>query len=312
MESFCPVCAKDGIKRRIKAFQINLEEAVWSCEAEDCSWPIGYEELTFFSRNALSCTWEESRSSVKEDVSALTELSLYTPPVTPGEDLSKELTEIMAEYLSNTPAEDKAGTSPVCEEYIASTKESAGSNKSPLFEAFELRDVNSPEKCRISVSNEQNAGVRTLPKIINIENININLRIFPSTNEHCNNRKIQEHGHSLADTTVTDTFKNLDLSDYTCVGLSEQHKSGSEQNEGGKLLQSDATVNDVEMNSGAGVISATTKMLVNLDVTDNLNTANESLGNMSSGEINTLLEDMLMDTSIPADINDDWLNLLMS
>ncbi|KYM92539.1 FACT complex subunit Ssrp1 [Atta colombica] len=35
MEKLCPVCEKNGIRKKIKAFQINLEEAVWSCEAEE-------------------------------------------------------------------------------------------------------------------------------------------------------------------------------------------------------------------------------------------------------------------------------------
>jgi len=242
------------------------------------------------------------------------ELSLYTPPVTPRGEFSKELTEIAStEYSLNPPMEDKVGTLSKCE-YIASTKESIGPNKSPLFESLELGTINSTEENR-SIMNEQIIGVRTLPKIINIEETNINLKIFSNVDEHCDNSKVQEP--LLMDATIMDTFKNLYVSDSASTGFgsSMQHKTeqqiGSEQSENDKL-QLDTTMNDIETNFGAETLSETMKTF-DLDVTNNLNTTNESVANISNGDIDTLLENIFNgENHIPIDINDDWLNLLIS
>lgn len=332
METFCPLCAKSGVKRRLKAFQINLEDAVWACEAEEvnnflvpflnisfisvltvlfifqCTWPIGYEELTFFNRTAASCNWEEEMNSAKEDMPALMELSLYTPPVTPGGELSKELIEIAStEYSSNPLIEDKIETLPQSD-YIGA-KESSWSNKLSLFESLELGSISSNEENR-SVMNEQIRDVnifRTLPKITNIQKTNINVKIFSNTGEHYDDKKIQEHSLTF-DTTVMDTFKNFNVSDSACTefGFSTQNEIEDKQSENHKL-QSDATVSDVETNFG---VETTKKTLVNIDVTKSLNATNESIENIS--EIDTLLTDILNESHIPVDINEDWLNLLMS
>lgn len=34
MQYLCPLCLKNGIKKKIKLLQINLQEAVWMCEEE--------------------------------------------------------------------------------------------------------------------------------------------------------------------------------------------------------------------------------------------------------------------------------------
>lgn len=312
MENFCPLCAKRGIRRRIKAFQINLEEAVWSCESEEvnnllvssfffflhfphilyvltvlfvfqCSWPIGYEEMTFFHRPATFCNLEEPREPIRENTNVLMELSLYTPPVTPGEDLSKESTEI-----ANT-------------EYSES--------------------INSTEESR-SVMNKQIMDVntfKTLPKIVNIKKTNFNITIVPNAPEHCDDRKMQEHGQSQFDTTIMDTFKNFDIPDsmYTEFDLNIHYKTGDNQSESGKL-QSDATVSGVETNFGTKTsLSEPMTTLVDIDSTNSLNAANKSTGNIS--DINALLEIFnsenhvdLTDSENPVDLNDDWLNLFMS
>ncbi|XP_077990028.1 uncharacterized protein LOC144444475 [Glandiceps talaboti] len=38
---WCPLCEKIGSKRRLKLFQINLEEAVWICDNDKCPYPLG-------------------------------------------------------------------------------------------------------------------------------------------------------------------------------------------------------------------------------------------------------------------------------
>lgn len=211
------------------------------------------------------------------------ELSLYTPPVTP-------------------PTEDKVGT-----------KESTGSNKSPPFNLLELGDISSTQENR-NVMNGRIAGIRALPKIVNIEKANINFKKTRfDIDKQCDNKKIQEHEHSFNDATIMDTFKNFGMSDstYSEFGSSVEYQSGSERSESGKL-QSDATVNGVKTSSGADALPETMTTLVDLNVTNNLNTTNESIANISNGDIDTLLEDILnSENHMSIEINDDWLNLLM-
>ncbi|XP_020299571.1 uncharacterized protein LOC109863631 [Pseudomyrmex gracilis] len=67
MLEFCPLCMKNGLENKVRIFQLNLEEAVWACEAPDCVWPIGYEDLTFI-RNVLDLSNEGGTSSSTENV----------------------------------------------------------------------------------------------------------------------------------------------------------------------------------------------------------------------------------------------------
>jgi hypothetical protein len=200
------------------------------------------------------------------------ELSLYTPPVTPGRELSKEQTEIAsAEYSLNPPLEDKVGTLSKCE-FIMSPKDSTGSNKSPLFEPLELGGVNCIEG-NGSLMNEQITDVnisKALPRITSIEKTNINLKIFSNTGKYiyCDNRKVQTQLPMNA--TITDTSQNLDLFDSGCteLALNMLYKIESEQCESGKL-QSDATANGVESHF---TLPEGTKMLVDVNGTNSLNT----------------------------------------
>ncbi|XP_018310029.1 uncharacterized protein [Mycetomoellerius zeteki] len=273
------------------------------------NWPISYEELTFFPRAASSCNWEEP-TFAKEDKPVLLEFTLYTPPVTPGSELSKELTEITsAEYSSYPTMEDKIETVPKCK-FITSPKESTDTNKSLLFEPLELADTNSKESRNIM--NKQIVGVRTLPKIVNIEKTNINLKIFSNIDEHCDDRKLQEHDYSFMNTNVMDTFKNLNISNDKYIGLNQQYKTANEQNENRKL-QLDATVNEVGTDVGTETLSKAMNTLVDLDTTINLDTTNQSIENTSNSNIDTLLEHILNNESnLPIDLNEDWLNMLMS
>ncbi|KYM97887.1 hypothetical protein ALC62_11233 [Cyphomyrmex costatus] len=206
MEKLCPICEKNGVERRLKAFQISLEEAVWSCESVECSWPIGYEELTFFPRSAFSI-YEEEPSLVKEDMSVL-ECEFYTPPITPPKKRFKEMTEATsAEYSSCPTMEDKMEVLSKCE-LIASTKESTISNElfdpNELFNSLELKDINSKESR--SIPNKQSVIVRARPKIINVEKININLKICSNIEHNIGvNRTLLEHNYSRTDTDEMET-----------------------------------------------------------------------------------------------------------
>lgn len=91
MLEFCPLCIKNGQKKRTMLTQINLHEAVWLCESSQCPWPFGSQDFTFVSRKVgetWSSEWEvnkppASKSSESFQIS-LNELGLDTPPVTPG------------------------------------------------------------------------------------------------------------------------------------------------------------------------------------------------------------------------------------
>ncbi|KYN18831.1 hypothetical protein ALC57_08825, partial [Trachymyrmex cornetzi] len=275
-----------------------------------CSWPVGYEELTFFPREAFSCNWEES-SFAKEEIPVPMELTLYTPPVTPGSELTKELNEITsAEYSSCPTMKDKIETVPECE-FITSTKESTDSNKSSLFEPLELAGINSKES--INIMNKRIVGVRKLPKIINIEKTNINLKICSNIDNNCDNRELQEH-NSFMNTNVMDTSKNFGISNNRCTkfGLSQQYSTTNEHNENSKL-QLDATVNEVKTDVGAETLSKAMNTLAVLDTTINLDTTNQSTENTSNSDIETLLENILNnENNLPIILNDDWLNMLGS
>lgn len=270
-----------------------------------CSWPIGYEELIFFDRDAISCNWDES-SLVKQDTPTLMELSLYTPPVTPGGELSKELTETASmEYSSNLPMEDKLGRT-------LPKQESIGSNVPPLFKSLELDCINSSEEHRRNSVKEQIADnniCRTLPKIINVEKTNINLTVVSNSVGKQDDTKT---GNLLTDAIIPDTLKNLDMSNDVCTkfGLSTQYNTESEQSTSGKL-HSDATVSGMETNFDAEALS---KTLVDVNVTNNSNSSNESIANISIGDINidTLLQDVLNENLETIEMNNDWLTLFMS
>ncbi|XP_046752007.1 uncharacterized protein LOC124414895 [Diprion similis] len=92
MLKFCPLCDKNGYKKKLMLFQINLEEAVWLCESPKCPWPFGYQEFRFVARKigeTWSATWEQPKPGIVVKSSepvhiSLNELGLDTPPVTPG------------------------------------------------------------------------------------------------------------------------------------------------------------------------------------------------------------------------------------
>nr|XP_034186833.1 putative uncharacterized protein DDB_G0286901 isoform X1 [Osmia lignaria] len=63
MQGLCPLCLKNGLKKKIKLLQINLQEAIWMCEEEKCVWPFGCEDFTFCQRlvgKIWSCYWDDN------------------------------------------------------------------------------------------------------------------------------------------------------------------------------------------------------------------------------------------------------------
>ncbi|XP_066593623.1 uncharacterized protein [Prorops nasuta] len=61
----CPICLNNGLKCKIKAIQINFQEAVWACESATCLWPFGYRDCTFIPRvvgETWSCYWNNYKA----------------------------------------------------------------------------------------------------------------------------------------------------------------------------------------------------------------------------------------------------------
>ena len=97
MQDLCPLCLKNGVKKKVKLLQINLQEAVWVCEEEKCTWPFGYEDFIFCPRvvgKIWSCYWDDYKTTpkFKETVVAPTKPASRDAPITAHRDASTEYT----------------------------------------------------------------------------------------------------------------------------------------------------------------------------------------------------------------------------
>lgn len=347
MMRFCPLCIRNGLKRKIKAFQLSFEEAVWSCEAEDvrinfllfsciffthilltilfifqCPWPIGHDEIAFFQRNALTCDWNENLPPPigipEESISMPMELLLYTPPVTPGE-LSKESTDSASTECSfNLSSENKTDEILVRNEviYSTSTKEPIGS--SPTLELSKLENNNFIKEKRNSTK-EENASVnvcKVLPRITNIQKTHLDVT-FLSKSEECCNEEIHKDKHlnNQTNTTTMDSIENTLLDNTLCkeIDLDTQCKIESEQDKNSKM-QLDDEMNKTETNLNIEMLLEPDKSLFGANDINNLNTTNNSASNISNVSLNIdkILEDILnTENHITENINNDWLHSLM-
>ncbi|XP_015122756.1 uncharacterized protein LOC107045132 [Diachasma alloeum] len=94
MDEYCPLCHKVGNYKKIRAIQVNHDEAVWLCEEEKCPWPFGYEEFKFIPRRIEELskkTYSRTETGKNKEATAIsTELGVYTPPVTPSNESSSK------------------------------------------------------------------------------------------------------------------------------------------------------------------------------------------------------------------------------
>ncbi|XP_074104740.1 uncharacterized protein LOC141531114 [Cotesia typhae] len=83
MERLCPLCQKTGLVSKLSNYPLNESEDIEMCENEKCVWPFGYEPFKFIPKidEDLKEIMETSKNLPVIPIS--TELSLYTPPVTP-------------------------------------------------------------------------------------------------------------------------------------------------------------------------------------------------------------------------------------
>ncbi|XP_076226921.1 uncharacterized protein LOC116431208 [Nomia melanderi] len=122
MQDLCPLCLKNGVKRNIKLLQINLQEAVWMCEDEKCTWPFGYTGFVLSPRlvgKIWSCYWDDHKSTGKLKETALTsiQLPLSSPPTIPVKNVPIEYvttSNLITNYTENinslNPIEVKSST----------------------------------------------------------------------------------------------------------------------------------------------------------------------------------------------------------
>ncbi|XP_076753347.1 uncharacterized protein LOC143424874 [Xylocopa sonorina] len=95
MYDLCPLCLKNGVKKKVKLLQINLQEAVRICEEEKCLWPFGYEDLIFYPRvvgKIWSCYWDDHKATTKFKETTITPTKSLTcdASIKWNKDTSKE------------------------------------------------------------------------------------------------------------------------------------------------------------------------------------------------------------------------------
>ncbi|XP_019697476.1 superoxide-generating NADPH oxidase heavy chain subunit C [Harpegnathos saltator] len=297
---FCPLCMQNGIRNKMKAFQINLEETIWSCENIKCIWPFGYQDLMFFQRSAISHNWNEP-DITKEYTPTLTELSLYTPPMTPrGEALECVTSSTMENQLDELFSKN---------ETVGLRNKIADCNKPHVIS--ELANNNFAKEKDININTD-----KLMPKIINIEKVNIDItKIFEDNN--VSNKRTQEHPISaMGPVKNYGTSLHDANSAMAWCNASNSHtpdKTEKEQNERNNV-QTDEVTNYFGTSANINVSSATNEK-VNIGIMNNSNTTilyNSILDNTNANDsnIDELLDDVLNDTSDYKNIYEDWIDLI--
>lgn len=297
MQTFCPLCMKSGVQNRIKAFQINLEEAVFACSGEKCVWPFGYEDLRLLERDAITYDWLES-DLPKENMLMSIELSFYTPPITPGSiefSSGKELSDgVIVENSIDSSIEDKIEML-LKEEFICSKEEFVSLDNGQVFDLFELQ--NELTEKSMDITKQGNTSVNSFkvqPKIIDIQKTNIDLTILPSDEYGCHNEKSQKLRQSPTDTNnITDIIKNCDilLDNTLCNDLSVQCEIESEQNKN-SIIQLDNMTDCVEKFSSQTMLEATQSPIdSSMSFSDSI--LNTSKCDVNIDDIDAFLEDII-------------------
>ena len=60
----CPSCKETGLESRLRFHYLALDKGVWLCPREDCTFPLGHEELESFVVNVTSKSSSGSLSSL--------------------------------------------------------------------------------------------------------------------------------------------------------------------------------------------------------------------------------------------------------
>lgn len=238
----------------------------------------------------MTCNWDDSYFN-EESTSTLSELSLYTPPMTPREEA--------LECLASSTTEDKFSES------ISSKRESTDCNKS-LSELASNKFTKEKDISRYA--NKQ------MPEITNIEKVHIDIKKFLQ-HKHLNNEKMQKH---LYETSVVDIEVNSNVQFATTEGsdfnLHTQCKTGKEQNKSDNVQANEAVMTCLDANTNINILSTSTNLEVNVNIPNNLNTTNNPiLDTINSNDLG--LDEMLNnilnnESNISEEIDNDWLDLI--
>lgn len=257
-----------------------------------CIWPFGYRDPVCFQRSVMTYNWDESYIN-EESTPTLSELSLYTPPMTPREET--------LDCSTNSTVEDKFNES------ISSKRESTDCNKL-LPELANNKFIEEKD-----ISRHDN---KHMPEIINIEKVNIDVsRFLPQ--KYFDDEKMQKYSYatSVVDSAVDSSslFTNTEYSDFSSR---TQSKIEKEHNTGDNVQKNEVVtclnVNDINM------LSAVTHSIENTKITNNSNIVDYSMqstidssSSKSHTSLDTILDSIFDDVSnITHEMKTDWLDFI--
>ncbi|EZA50410.1 hypothetical protein DMN91_009858 [Ooceraea biroi] len=289
MENLCPLCMKNGVRSRVRPYQINLEEGVWACEAKQCPWPFGYQRLDFFQRDAITCDWtKDPPNPPKECVSLLTELSLYTPPMTPAEgEPCKESTDTVGiECLSQLPAEDVLTRMHHKTEFTDRTKDSK--DYLQLLKLFDMEGTSTEENWKVAKPEDESMDF-WLETDFNFEKTDS--KTLSVSNEYCDNQVAQDCERLRVNTTVTHTTKDLDTIDNARKESNPSERRSELSNERlkrGKQSESEK----VRLNDAASSLDNDIERLLPSDSVGDADIIENMLAHIFQSESNSELNDL--------------------
>lgn len=230
---FCPLCKKNGVRSRIRPYQINLEEGIWICEAHKCPWPFGYAEPNYFQRDAHSCDWTKDPPNPPEEyLSPLTELSLYTPPTTPAEsEASKKSTDTTTVGSEDSPQLSVKDTSIETHYENKSSDAKRDSNDLQWLDLLDLDKILTDEDWEATKVKDVNASSWLETEFTNFSDTASanpsNKSSESSSNKNCDN--IMAGNCEYLSTSVTCISKAFESSDNPCKNsdLSERKSDPS-------------------------------------------------------------------------------------
>ncbi|XP_057324341.1 uncharacterized protein LOC130667000 [Microplitis mediator] len=177
MARICPLCRKLGEIRELQSVPINAEESVLLCPNFKCVWPLGYEGFQFVPSPMphLGQVPTVKASKCTPAIPISTELSLYTPPVTPSDtqDTTTNLKGTSTDSYASSPGavtnnQVSADTSPSIFDIDSPEK---NRKQSPLLQSCDKKTLGISNVSGSNVS--KNKKVR--PKVESIERVNVNM-----------------------------------------------------------------------------------------------------------------------------------------
>ncbi|XP_076659373.1 uncharacterized protein LOC143362804 [Halictus rubicundus] len=186
MEDLCPLCFKNGKKRKVKLLQINLQEAVWMCEEDKCPWPFGYKRFIFCPRivgKIWSCYWDDHKSTAKLKESVVSSVKQLPLCDSPSTVIKTESADICSNTLNlSTNHSENNGFSKTKIENDDYDLQTVLHNKSEIFcdsnEDRYKNDAEGTNNSHIIKSSLQSVNNETGTKKVNNECVNASNKIF--------------------------------------------------------------------------------------------------------------------------------------